>query len=98
MTDNQNGLTLSTEEAHLQENPQTVNHSASDHRTQLGCEFSHLEPVENSGSWDALFDDDPLAFDEHEVQPDLVSVASPEEFRETKRARTENTSATSNVF
>jgi hypothetical protein len=93
MTDNQNGSALSTEEAHLQENPQTVNHSASDHRTQLECEFSHLEPVENSGSWDALFDDDPLAFDEQEVQPDIVSIASPEEFRETKRARTEATSS-----
>ena len=65
MTDIQNGLALSTEEAHLQENPQTVNHSASDHSTQLGCEFSQLEPAEDSGSWDALFDDDPLAFDEH---------------------------------
>ena len=93
MTDIQDGSTLSTEEAHLQENPQTVNHSASDHSTQLGCEFSQLEPAEDSGSWDALFDDDPLAFDEHEVPPDLVSVASPEEFRETKRARTEITSA-----
>jgi hypothetical protein len=34
-----------------------------------------------------------LAFDEQEVQPDFVSIASPEEFRETKRARTEATSS-----
>jgi hypothetical protein len=81
------------EEVHHQENPKTVSNSVSDHRTQLECESSHLEPEDSTGSWDALFDDDPLAFDEQEVQPDIVSIASPEEFRETKRARTEATSS-----
>ncbi len=71
----------------------TVSHSVSDHRIQLGCESSHPEPAESTGSGDAMFDDDPLAYDEQDVQPSTASIASPEEFRETKRARTEATSS-----
>jgi len=56
------------------------------HRIQLGCESSHPEPAESTGSGDAMFDDDPLAYDEQDVQPSIASIASPEEFRETKRA------------
>jgi hypothetical protein len=93
MTSSPSGSTISMEEVHHQENPKTVSNSVSDHRTQLECESSHLEPADSTGSWDALFDDDHLAFDEQDVQPGIVSIASPEEFRETKRARTEATSS-----
>ena len=93
MTTSQSGATISMEEAHHQENPQTVSHKGSDHRTQLGCESLRLKSAEITGSWDALFDDDPLTYDEQEVQPEVVSIASPDDFRESKRARTEATSS-----
>ena len=64
-----------------------ANHEDFDHRTLLGCEASHPELPENTGSWEALFDDDPLACDEPEVQHEVASLASTDDFRESERAR-----------
>ena len=93
MTTSQSGATISMEEAHHQENPQTVSHDVSDHHTQLGCEASHLESAESTGSWEGLFDDDPLAYDGPEAQPEVASIASTDDFRESKRARIETASS-----